>query len=490
MLKQLSYADFLKLRQSSSRIAVYRELLADRLTPIAIVDSLRTEMQDGVLLESGLQHAESGCYSLIAFGSIAGLRVQQQEVVQYFNGQQTRHQDVDPCAILRQLLSQMACQSSPEILPYVCGAIGFLTYDAVRFFEDIPDRHQQSANLPEMRIDFYQTTLFFDHVHQTLIMSYIVDAEQDPEFAYQQAITQLDQIAAKIQQSSVIGSSSITKFSPEDVVPDLDDAAFMQLVNRAKDYITAGDAFQIVLSRCFRKTYHCIPFDIYRALRRVSPSPYMFYLADQERIILGASPEKLVSVQNREVAVNPIAGTRQHQATAQQDMAEELLQDPKEHAEHMMLVDLARNDLGVVCILGTVKIQELLKVRHYSHVSHLTSVVTGQLRPEYDALDALAATFPAGTLSGAPKIRAMQIIDELETSRREMYGGAICRFDYLGNLDSCIAIRMAVLQDNVACVRTGAGIVYDSSPIAEANETRLKAQAMLAAIQFAEEGLG
>ena len=251
-----------------------------------------------------------------------------------------------------------------------------------------------------------------------------------------------------------------------------------------------GDAFQIVLSRSFQQNYQAKPLDIYRALRNVSPAPYMFYFPSDYGILLGASPEKMITVRGSVVEINPIAGTRPRRNPDEEATnAQALLTDEKELAEHRMLVDLARNDLGAVCIPGTVKVTELLQVKHFSHVSHLTSVVTGQLCADKDALDALQATFPAGTVSGAPKIRAMEVIDALETSRRGCYAGALCRLDALGNFDSCIAIRMAVLREGVATVRTGAGIVADSNPAAEAAETRHKAQGILAAIALAEEGL-
>ncbi len=270
------------------------------------------------------------------------------------------------------------------------------------------------------------------------------------------------------------------------VESDTSDAEFINLVVKAKEYITLGDAFQIVLSRCFKRNYSVPPFKIYKTLRKVSPAPFMFYFPIYDIIIMGASPERLIRVHNKEVTVNPIAGTRKKTVDrSDQNMTNELLSDKKELAEHMMLVDLARNDVGAVCEPGSVKVCDFLQVKHYSHLSHITSTVTGKLKEKYDALDALKAAFPAGTLSGAPKIRAMEIIDELELSHRGLYGGALCRIDASGNFDSCIAIRMAVLKEGVATIRTGAGIVYDSNPAAEAQETVLKAQSMLNAISAA-----
>ncbi|MFN7097528.1 MAG: anthranilate synthase component I family protein, partial [Gammaproteobacteria bacterium] len=247
---------------------------------------------------------------------------------------------------------------------------------------------------------------------------------------------------------------------------------------------------QVVLSRRFTEKYTVSPFTIYQALCQISPAPYMFFIPLTDRVIIGASPERLIAVNQGTVSINPIAGTRRRDnSKTEQDIEQDLLSDSKEIAEHMMLVDLARNDIGAVCKPGSIVVEELLKVKHFSHISHITSLVTGKLERKYDALDALAHAFPAGTLSGAPKIRAMEIIDELETSRRGLYGGAICRLDYAGNLDTCIAIRMAILKDGIATVRTGGGIVYDSSPLAEADETRHKARNMLETIRIAQYGV-
>lgn len=326
-------------------------------------------------------------------------------------------------------------------------ALGFLSYDAVRLFEAIPDRHKGPNQLPEIHFNFYKDILKFDRQRQK----------------------------AELTSST----ASITT--------DLSDEEFMSLVEQAKNHIINGDIFQVVLSRKFTTPYSVSPMHIYETLKKISPAPYMFYLPTEHGVMVGASPEKLISVINKKVEINPIAGTRPRtQDKTDDQIAADLLGDKKEVAEHMMLVDLARNDIGASCKPGSVKIKELSKIKHFSHVSHIASTVTGELRDDKDALDALAAAFPAGTLSGAPKIRAMEIIDELETSRRGIYGGAIVQIDAEGNLDSCIAIRMAVLKNGIATVRTGAGIVYDSNPLSEANETRQKARGILEAIATAE----
>ncbi|HBI22502.1 MAG TPA: anthranilate synthase component I [Legionella sp.] len=491
MLKHLSFDEFLGFAKSAKRVAVFREILADRLTPIGIVESLAEEMLDGAILESGRQQEDAGRYSLISFGAHAQLSAQNGVVSQRIGTTITSHQS-HPFSVLRQMMAELTCVGQPDRMDFVSGAIGFLTYDGVRLFESIPDRHVPANPLPDLFVNFYQTTLMFDHHQHTLLISLVVEIGDNPSADYLLAQEKINQLIAKITRATGVEPTPAQCHSETPVEVDVSDVEFSQLVARAKDYIIAGDAFQIVLSRCFKKKHLATPFDIYRALRRVSPAPYMFYLPYNDSIILGASPEKLIRVHDREVSINPIAGTRQRMnktAIESQRIRDELLSDEKEQAEHMMLVDLARNDLGAVCKPGSIQIKALLNIKHFSHVSHITSVITGQLRDDMDAFDALAAAFPAGTLSGAPKIRAMQIIDALETSRRGMYGGAICRFDYQGNLDSCIAIRMAVLQDGVATVRTGAGIVYDSDPQSEANETRQKAQSVLDALDLAEAGL-
>ena len=269
---------------------------------------------------------------------------------------------------------------------------------------------------------------------------------------------------------------------------DVSDEQLMRQITQAKQHIRLGDAFQIVLSRCFKQTYSAKPLAIYRALRQVSPAPYLCYFSQPSFVMLAASPKKLVSVRHHHVEINPIAGTRVRRSVHDEsNNANELLTDEKELAEHMMLVDLARNDCALVCEPGTVEVSDLLRVKHFSHVSHLTSTVQGRLRADKDAIDALFAAFPAGTVSGAPKISAMNIIDKLETSPRGLYGGAFCRLNAAGDLDSALCIRMAMLADGVATIRTGAGIVADSHPESEVAETRHKAQAMLCAIALAEE---
>lgn len=484
---QTSLEQFIAAAKTGECVAVHAEVLADRLTPVGIFESLQDEMRHGAMLESGMQREEAGRHSFLAFDAMAELRVKNGKIIQRIGSLDTEL-DEPPFTALRKLMKNLSAISASTGEKMMANAVGFLGYDGIRFFENIPDRHPHS-DLPDLFVKFYRTTLRFDHQQHKLSIMHLVDVENNAEKSYETAVEKIKKITQKINTPVLIAATHASPVKETSIEPDVSDENFIQMVERAKKHIVQGDVFQVVLSRCFTKKYTASPFDIYRALRRVNPSPYMFYLSIDEAVIVGASPERMVSVQDGIATVNPIAGTRpRHHQEEDAAMEKSLLNDPKELAEHMMLVDLARNDLGAVSEPGSVKVTELLRVKHFSHVSHLTSLVTGKLRKNLDALDALAATFPAGTLSGAPKIRAMEIIDELETSRRGVYGGAIFRLDKHGNLDSCIAIRMAVLRNGVATVRAGAGIVYDSNPKTEADETSHKAKAMLTAIALADRG--
>ncbi len=480
----LTLDEFVTMAQNTKRIAVHKEIPADFLTPIQMVDNLKEEMRDGVILESGLHHQDAGRYSYLAFGTLAHFTIKNAG-----SDSQTGSAVFDP---FRDMLKQYACLSPHPQVNLMNGAVGFMTYDAIRLFENTPDRHVDTQQLPDISFHIYQTVLMFDHLKQTVMISINVEAGQDPiatyhdtEISLTRLITQMSHPAKDYEKHQ---TRSKADFSVDET--DVTDEMYIEGVQRAKEYITQGDAFQIVLSRCFQKTYTTTPLHIYRTLRRTSPAPYMFYLPTPQGVVVGASPEKMIQIRGQRISINPIAGTRRRGADDDKGLiSAALLNDEKERAEHMMLVDLARNDLGVVCKPGSIQIDALLHVKHFSHVSHLTSEISGTLRDDCDAFDALAAVFPAGTLSGAPKIRAMEVIDELESSRRGMYGGLICRIDFQGNLDSCIAIRMATLNQGIATVRAGAGIVFDSDPLSEAHETRQKAQGILEAISLAEESL-
>lgn len=493
MFKPLSLDQFLELVKKSqgnkfSKRAIFsQEIMADRLTPISLFESFSSKLKGGSILESGLQQEHTGRYSFLAFDPMAHLELRNKTLTQRI-GEKTDTYNTDPFVQLRHLINELDCACPAELNESITQTMGLISYDAIRLFENIPDRHTRDEAFPEILFNFYRTTLTFDHQRQTVLISQVIDLGKDPKQAYFQAQEIINNLIKRISASSETSSTPASHSNSISIdESDINDTYYINLVERAKDYIKRGDAFQIVLSRCFKKSYKAKPFDIYRALRQVSPAPYMFFIPLEDRVIIGASPERMITVHKNKISINPIAGTRKRiDKNHDQEIEDELLNDTKELAEHRMLVDLARNDLGRICEAGSIQIEELLQVKHYSHISHLTSVISGTLPNQCDALDALAATFPAGTLSGAPKIRAMQIIDELESSRRGLYGGAIGRLDYAKNFDSCIAIRIAILKDGVATIRTGAGIVHDSIPTAEAEETRQKASALLAAIRFSE----
>jgi len=471
-MMQLTLDEFKILAKDASRIAVFQEIAAGSLTPLTIYSLLQKAFKTNGMMLEDLLPQKTLRYSFICFEPIASLKLDDKN-------------KIEPLKAIRDLQAKFKVASRPDVADLITSAAGFITYDAVRFFEELPDRHNSDAAMPSILFNFYNLSLAFDHQKQTLLISTIAKLGNDLEKSYNQAQQKIKVIQDLLLTSSADEETSceLKKTTASTLTVTTSDPDFMQMVEKAKTYIKQGDAFQIVLSRCFKRNYSVSPLEIYKTLRQVSPVPFMFYVPTENSIIMGASPERFVRVQNQRITVNPIAGTRKrskHQND--ENIANDLMNDKKEVAEHMMLVDLARNDVGAVSNPGSVRVDELMKVKHYSHVSHITSTVTGVLKKSKDALDALIASFPAGTLSGAPKIRAMQIIDELETSRRGIYGGAICRLTPLGNLDSCIAIRMVTLQDGVATVRAGAGIVHDSNPANEAQETYHKAHSMLAAI--------
>jgi anthranilate synthase component 1 len=397
----------------------------------------------------------------------------------------------------------------PADLPrFTGGAVGYVAYDAVRLFERIESKRRGAGGagpvLPDAWLAFYDTVLAFDHLRQSLLL--IASVMTEPPGGdgaslrrlYDRAIARLDRLAVDLTRGAgrLLGGrrrrvthlpARATDPVRPPVRPGLSPRAYRVMVEAAKEHIRAGDIYQVVLSQRFGCRLNADPFSVYRALRRINPSPYMYFLRDGETTIAGASPEMLVRVEGRRVELHPIAGTRPRGADPEEDarLEAELREDVKERAEHVMLVDLGRNDLGRVCAPGTVRVPEFMKVERFSHVMHLVSSVTGELDEGKDAFDALRSTFPAGTVTGAPKVRAMEIIDELEKTPRGPYAGAVCYIDYSGNLDSCIIIRTMVAEGRRAWVQAGGGIVADSEPRREYEECLNKARAVLAAMEGA-----
>ncbi|HEY2157367.1 MAG TPA: anthranilate synthase component I, partial [Isosphaeraceae bacterium] len=384
----------------------------------------------------------------------------------------------------------------PGLPRFAGGAVGYAAYDAVRYTERLPDAPPDDRGLPDLSFALYDRMVLFDHIRKTVLV--VAHAHLgpgvDPRAAYDDACRRIDELVDRLATPGAeptlpdIDTAAPATFEP---ASNMTQAQFESVVRRCQEYIKAGDIFQVVPSQRFTLETTAAPFDIYRTLRVVNPSPFLFYLTFDDFYLIGCSPEILVRVEDGEVTVRPLAGTRRRGKDEAEDraLAAELLADPKELAEHIMLVDLVRNDVGRVCEYDSVKLTDLMTVERYSHVMHITSNVTGKLSPGKTAFDALRAGLPAGTVSGAPKVRAMEVIDEVELQRRGPYAGAVGYFDYAGNMDTCIALRTLVLKGTTAYVQAGAGIVYDSDPATEYEETVSKARGLLRAIEIAQTQL-
>lgn len=493
---------FRELALTHRVIPVTRTLIADSHTALSAYEALADHRPGSFLLESAEHGSSWARWSFIGVRSQAMLTTDGDVPRWHGKVPVALESDGDPLAALSHAMKQLHSPHLPGLPPLTGGMVGFMSYDCVRYLESIGDSCADELGIPALGFLLATDLAAIDH-HRgtvTLIANAVnfdaTDARVDE--AWHAATERLDAMAADLARAT----SRIAAAAPAATFQDpAEDADFLQAVDVAKEHIRAGDAFQIVLSQRFRTPTSASAFDIYRALRMSNPSPYMFLMripavssvdmdggmTETAFDIIGSSPEALVRVTDGEAMLHPIAGTRPRGATPEEDadLAAGLLADEKERAEHLMLVDLGRNDLGRVCAPGTVNVVDFMSVERYSHVMHLVSTVTGQVRDDLTGCDVLYATFPAGTLSGAPKPRAMQIIEELESSRRGVYGGAIGYLDFAGNVDMAIAIRTAVLKDGVAYVQAGAGIVADSDPASESAECRHKAAAVLRAVVVA-----
>jgi anthranilate synthase component I len=480
-VKSLRYEDYQRLSEGGGRVPVFREIPGDLLTPVSAFLALEARAARAFLLESVIGGERIARYSFLSRSPAFTLEARDGAVIRRDAAGEQRlgHGLLEA---LRASLGRPAAVV-PGLPRFTGGLVGYLSYDAVRLFEKIPDRHGAAAR-PLASFSFYGSLVAFDHVLQRIVL--ISNAAPGERAAYDAARAELDALEADLRRAPAASGHAPGQRPNGNGLGD--GAAYRAAVERAKDYIAAGDIFQVVLSRQHDVACAAAPFSVYRALRMVNPSPYMYFLKEEGRAIAGASPEMLVRVEGQSVETRPLAGTRPRGASDAEDerLGRELLADPKERAEHVMLVDLGRNDLGRVCRFGSVRVPEFMKVERYSHVLHIVSSVLGELQDDKDALDALVATFPAGTLSGAPKIRAMEIIDELEGGARGLYGGALGYLDLAGNLDFCIAIRTLTIEAGRARVQAGAGIVADSEPASEQRETEAKAGAMLEALELAD----
>ena len=486
-----SFDEAQRLRGQGNMIPVHRRILADTETPVSAFMKIRGEDTFAFLLESVEGGENVARYSFLGVEPFLIYAARGAHSVAHdrrTGGKDER--DGDPAGHLRELVNRYQGAHLKGLPRFTGGAVGYLAYDTIRWVEDIPDTGEDDLGLDDSIFMFFDTILVFDNVsHEITLISNIetTDDQRELHRRYDSAVAKLDHLekllAYPVNPRPVKGKGSL------DVSSNFTRDDFEDAVRKSKEYIAAGDIFQVVLAQRFRTKISVGAFDIYRRLRTVNPSPYMYYLGLGEMEVVGASPELLCRVEGDTVEVRPIAGTRPRGATEEEDVELEksLLADPKECAEHIMLVDLGRNDVGRVSRFGSVDVTDLMKIERYSHVMHIVSDVQGTLAEGKDRFDALFSCFPAGTLSGAPKIRAMEIIDSLEPTRRGVYGGAVGYFDFTGNLDTCIAIRTLVIKDGEAFMQSGAGLVADSDPAKEYEETVNKARALMRAIELAED---
>jgi anthranilate synthase component 1 len=486
--------EFEALAAQGNLIPVRAEVLADSETPVSAFLKLRQAGAPAFLLESVEGGEALARYSFLGVGARATVKTKGRELWIEENGK-AEHSVLedgrDPLHVIEAMMARYKFVNVAGLPRFCGGMVGFLGYDLVRFFEKLPDAPRDDRDLPDCHLLLTDTVLIFDAVRHSVVILNNAFIEGDPRTAYEEARGKIEATLERLSTPAA-GAPLLTLGEPvadPELKTNMPNGGYCNAVRKCVEYIRAGDCVQIVPSQRFEVPLHAAPFDVYRALRYISPAPYMFYLNLGEADLIGASPEVLVTEDAGRVVTRPLAGTRRRGSTPEEDAAleEELLSDPKERAEHVMLVDLHRNDIGRVCEYGSVEVEELLVVAKFSHVMHIVSTIAGKMRADKTAFDLLRATFPAGTLSGAPKIRAMQIIDELEPTRRGPYGGAIGYFSFSGNTDTCITLRTIIAKDGVAYVQAGAGIVADSDPVAEDEETRNKARAALRAIALAEK---
>ncbi len=479
-----------KLAKQGTVIPLFREHLSDLETPITALIKLKQKGNNVFLLESVEVGEKRARYSFLGCNPLTTFQAKGEKI--QLRGRENRDFTGNPLEELKLFQNRFRAVGDEGLPPFAGGAVGFVCYDAIRLVEKIPCSGRDDFNLPDLHFGLYESCLVFDHLkHNLLLVSNVLPEEYGSvDEAYAQAVAGIEALEKILRQPLPAQVAQGAVASPEvSWSSNFTEEGFKAAVETCKEYIRAGDAFQIVPSQRFSSRPGVDGLRIYRALRSINPSPYMYYLDYGDFEIIGASPETLVKVSAGIAETKPIAGTRPRGADDAEDKAleKELLADAKELAEHLMLVDLGRNDIGRISEIGSVSVTEFMGIQHLSHVMHIVSVVKGKLRADIHPLDALMSCLPAGTLSGAPKIRAMEIIDTLEPTVRGLYGGAICYMDFRGNLDSCIAIRTMVLKDGVAYVQAGGGVVADSNPHMEFEETRHKARALIKAVELAAQ---
>ncbi len=493
-----NFSDFCKLAEQGNTIPVYRQLLADAITPVMAYQRLAhppgfAPAGNAFLLESVVGGERIARYSFVAADpDVTFTATRDRVVLRPRGGKAVEKRSDDPLGELQALMKPYRPVLGPDLPPFTGGFVGCAAYDMVRYYERLGEAPEDDRQLPDLSFGLYRTMVIFDHVSKTVKVVCNAHVTSDPGAAYHQAVEAVDRTIDRIRtgDGQAVAEVVLEHLPQLPFESNFARPQFERAVETCKDYIRAGDIFQVVLSQRLSVPTRASPFDIYRALRVVNPSPFMFLLNTPEMTLVGSSPEILCRVENGIVTSRPLAGTRPRGRTEEEDqgLERELLADEKERAEHVMLVDLARNDVGIVAEPNSVKLSDVMAVERYSHVMHIVTNVTGKLAAGQTAFDALRAALPVGTVSGAPKIRAMQIIDELEPTRRGPYAGAVGYVDFTGNMDTCIALRTLVIAQGKVHVQVGAGIVADSVPAREYEETLNKAKAMLRAIEAAEAG--
>lgn len=489
-----NYDTFQRLAQGGVNVVpVFAQVLSDSLTPVTAYARLTEESSHSFLFESVVGGEKIARYSFLSADPIMVFSARGRKVTIADARRERQFESNDPLVELEQMLKPYRAIHLPTLPPFLGGVVGYAGYDMVRYYERLENVPADDRGLPDLLFGLYTDMIVFDHVTKTVKIVSNAIIEDDPRRAYMAACARIDKILDKLAAPRSVPLEAIDLAGDPELLftSNFKREAFEQAVERCREYIFAGDIFQVVLSQRLTVQTSADPFSIYRALRVINPSPFMFHLKCPQCTLVGASPEVMCRVKDGVVTNRPLAGTRPRGKTDEEDKAleQELLADPKERAEHIMLVDLGRNDVGKVCELGSVELTETMVVERYSHVMHISSNVQGQLAAGKTAFDALRATLPVGTVSGAPKVRAMQIIDEFEPTKRGPYAGAVGYVDFSGNMDTCIALRTLVIQGQNAHIQVGAGIVADSVPSNEYQETINKAKGQLKAIEAAEKNL-
>jgi len=487
----LSIEQFKELSKDYNVIPIYKEIVLDIDTPLSVFLKISSEGRFNFLFESVEKGENIGRYSFIGSSSSVYIRTKKDFVEIYNKGKIRYDKTKDPLNTLKEIVNSYKAPKLENLPPFWGGFVGYVGYDVIYFYEPIPDIKPDILQIPDIFFFLSDEVIVFDNVYNTIkiFVSAIID-NQDIEQIYKESIERIERIENQLNKEIQIKRISIEK-KDVDITKwksNFSKEQFLNAVLKAKEYIREGDIIQVVPSQRFSKKFKGNPIDIYRAVRVINPSPYLFYLDLKDIKIIGSSPEILVSVKDKKIITKPIAGTRPRGKTEEEDkkLADELINDEKERAEHLMLVDLARNDVGKVANIGSVKVDKFMYIEYYSHVMHIVSDVSGILKEGLTGIDVLKSVFPVGTVSGAPKVRAMQIIEELEPEKRGVYAGAVGYISFDGNLDTAIAIRTAVLRDEEIFVQAGAGVVADSIPEKEYEETINKAKAMIKAVEIAE----